>query len=734
MPSAPPEALLPRVRCRFVGQKPCPPAEWRVRNVDVREPLGRPYEADVELVADDSEVDVEALVGTMATLILERGSVARPFNGVIERAVHLGVVSRQLYCRVRLVPVVALLRHEVRSRVFQHQNVPDIIEAVVGELLLNTRRVVRSQLHRTHLPREYCVQYDESTLDFVQRLLAEEGMAYFFEQSETSETLVLTDDNAAFGAATIWAGDCSTIGLCPVRQADAREETVARFDRARALRPATVVENRWEWFVDPAASNTVTARYPNPRNPLERLSVVQRHNQRRANPEVDDISDIAYQRLASLRCDQTVVEGIGDVLHFAAGRWFDIDGNPEASFDGRYLLTEVRHVAQSPDAALANGDEELEIGYENRFSCIPLSTPFRLSMARKRSRVLGPQTAVVVGPDKHEIHTDSLGRIKVRMHWDLEAEHDDSASCWVRVAQTWAGPGHGSVMIPRVGSEVVIAFLDGNPDRPLCIGCLYNQQNKPVYDLPGNKTQSGIKTRSSPRKDGFNELRFEDAAGQEEIYIHAEKDFTQVIGNCKTTTIENNETVTIKNDRTETIEGQQATTIRKDRVDTVEQNATETIWGSQFVHIRGRSGCGDVVGGARLQIDGEYCIEVRDRVVIRCGETSLELTPTQATITAPRLVHIKGNAAELELGENADLRSSNAVLARVGTAGLTVGAQAAELCAYETSVRSDRCTIEGAQEVNIAGCTVDVYGVAQTRIEGGKGVAELSKGLVQLNP
>jgi type VI secretion system secreted protein VgrG len=280
-------------------------------------------------------------------------------------------------------------------------------------------------------------------------------------------------------------------------------------------------------------------------------------------------------QLASLRASQKVGEGTSGCTRFSSGHRFTLAEHAVEAFNVEYLLTRIEHWGRGA----LEGDQEADKMdfYANRFEVIPSTVVFRPARVTRRPRIDGVQTAIVVGPAGEEIHTDEHGRVKVQFHWDRLGKKDDKSSCWMRVSQLWAGEGWGAMWIPRIKQEVVVAFEEGDPDRPMIVGRVYHGANVPPYPLPANKTRSTIKSNSSAGGEGFNEIRFEDKKGSEEIYIHGQKDETIVIENDKNQTIGHDETLHVKNDRTKTVDHDHKETIGHDSTLEVKNDRKETI-------------------------------------------------------------------------------------------------------------------------------------------------------------
>jgi type VI secretion system secreted protein VgrG len=299
--------------------------------------------------------------------------------------------------------------------------------------------------------------------------------------------------------------------------------------------------------------------------------------------------------------------GTGLVTGFTAGQTFELAGHGVGDLDQKYILLRVEHVGEAHESMGGGAGDLLGREYSNQFECQPVSQPFRPPLTVPRPRIAGMETAIVVGAGGEEIHTDATGRIKVQFHWDRLGKSDDKSSCWIRVAQNWGGAGWGFSFVPRVGMEVLVAFLDGDPDRPMVVGCVNNGALPTVYDLPGSKTKSGIRTNSSPGGGGFNELTFEDAAGGEQIFMQAQKDLQITVKAAKSQSVGATETLSVGSDRSRTIGGNQTltvtgnddNTINASQTHTIAANRTETIGGNQTESVGGSRS--ETVGGSHTE-------------------------------------------------------------------------------------------------------------------------------------
>jgi len=457
----------------------------------------------------------------------------------------------------------------------------------------------------------------------------------------------------------------------------------------------------------------------------------------------------------------------------APGRKFAVIEHQRGDMDREYLVRRVVHVGDCPEVMM--GESGSGPRYQNRFECLVFDSnkPFRPPPVTPRPRIFGPQTAIVTGPDGEEIHTDEHGRIKVRFDWDRQHGLTDDTSMWIRVAHNWAGPGFGTFFLPRIGMEVLVEFLEGNPDQPLVVGCVYNGDNSISVGVPDNKTQSTIRTRSSPGGDGYNELRFEDAAGSEEIFVHAQKDYNEVVENDHSTTVHANQTNSVDGNQTQTIGGDQSETVHGEQTMTVDKNRTVTIKGSQAVTILGEEG-NSGVSGSKLGITGDYKIDASNTIEIQapthikltCGGSSITMTPGKIEITAgggativldanalmqaagAGKVFLDGNALMSSSAGSQVLLDGNAFTAASGGASVLLDGNMLASSSGGSAVLLDGdATVSGAGKATVTAPTATLAGgggaveaaAAGVTVSGGKvdvaasGVASISGAMVKLN-
>ncbi|MEX6500741.1 type VI secretion system Vgr family protein [Pseudomonas zhanjiangensis] len=499
-----------------------------------REAISQPFAFEVELVSERPDLDLEALLHRPAFLAFTPGGGG--IHGLVYRVAQ-GESGKRLHrYHVTLRPQLAYLAHRVNQRIFQHLTVEKIIGQVLEEHGIQGD-AYRFRLGAVYPEREYCVQYDESDLHFIQRLCEEEGIHYHFQHSADGHVLVFGDDQTVFPklAPTAYQQDSGLVADEPVikhfgLRLETRTSRVSRrdydFEKPRLLMEAA--------FTSEFSPDLEDYDYPG-------------HFVERARGK-----HLSQRALERHRSDYELASGESDQPRLVSGHFLDLGDHPRSDWNQLWLLTELIHEGKQPqvleesvtsDVHAADGFTQ---GYRNRFSATPWDVIHRPALRHPKPKVLGSQTAVVTGSAGEEIHCDQYGRVKVQFHWGREGQADDSTSCWLRVSSSWAGDRYGAIAIPRIGMEVLVTFLEGDPDQPLVTGCLYHAEHLVPYALPANKTRSVFKTLSSPGGGGYNELRIEDRAGQEQIYLHAQKDWDE--------NIEHDQKIRVGNERHDTVE------------------------------------------------------------------------------------------------------------------------------------------------------------------------------------
>jgi len=507
--------------------------ETRVVDFTFNERISSPFELNVSLASED-EIKFDDVVGKEALLTLLGEDTDRYCHGIISKFMFTGSSDRFYLYQARVVPSLWLLSLEQDCRIFQNKTVEDIVKKILQDGGITSDRF-DFRLQNKPPQREYCVQYRETDLNFISRLLEEEGIFYFFEHTKSKHLLVFGDSTVAYQS--IQGNTDVTFnpaGMVP------GEEYVYGFN-----------------FSQRVYSGKITQRDFNFEKPsLDLKSEEQDKSNQKL--EVYDypgkyLDQGRGKKLTQIRLEESIMykekaEGQSSCIRFIPGFKFKLKDHERNNLNQEYLLIELIHNGTQPQSLEERSDTEEGTSYSNDFMGIPSSVTFRPEKKTPKTIVEGMQTAWVTGPKGEEIYPDEYGRVKVQFHWDREGKKDDKTTCWLRVAQFWAGKGWGSVFIPRVGDEVLVDFLEGDPDKPIVVGSFYNEDAKPLYKLPDEKTKSTIKTKSYPNDPGFNEIRFEDKKGDEEIFIHAEKDENEVIKNNRSISVGGTHTETIKGD------------------------------------------------------------------------------------------------------------------------------------------------------------------------------------------
>ena len=521
----------PANSAHFTLQIPTVRHDFKVLAFEGVEAISQLYAIRVELVSENPDVDLEALLSQPA--FLQFGLNGEGIHGRIED-VSVGEAGRRLTrYQLSLVPVLHYLQFSYHERIFQHLTVPQIIAQVLSGHGIQAD--VYAFHVRTSPEREYCTQYGESDFEFVQRLCAEDGIAWHHQHSAGDHRLVFTDDQTWFPklGETPYQQDTGTVADHPVikhftQRFSTRTNQTTRRDYD-FQRPSLLLEGQFTADFHPQLEDY---RYGRPMASLDRAKA------------------LAKQALERHRSDYHLAEGRSDEARLRSGHFFTLTEHPRQTCNDLWLLLSVKHTGKQPqvleesvtsDARPGDGFTQ---GYRNSFTAIPWDVFYRPPLLARKP-ILVSQTARVTGPEGEDIFCDESGRVKVEFHWDRAELNSDKSSCWVRVASNWAGEQFGSVTIPRVGMEVVVTYHEGDPDQPLITGCVPNTLTPTPYPLPEHKTKTVLRSQSSPATGGYNELLIEDRAGQEKIYLRAERDLEQLIRHDSETSIGNDRRVQI---------------------------------------------------------------------------------------------------------------------------------------------------------------------------------------------
>jgi type VI secretion system secreted protein VgrG len=540
-----------------------------LRSVSGQEAVSQLFRFQLELLSEDDALSFDGIVGKNIALHMQTVDSERAFNGFVSRFSQGSRDERFTHYHAEMVPWLWFLTRTADCRIFQRKNAPDIIKKIFTDLGFQDFEL---RLYKTYRHREYCVQYRETDFNFVSRLMEEEGICYFFEHDPggTKHTLVLADDAAAHkpcpGQAKV---------RCDFASGGWRgEDAVSEWRIEQEYRPSAWAHTDYN-FETPSTNLMVTVKDEGKYEIYDFPGVYSKKSEG---------DQLAKTRLQETLAFKSRVSGKSNCRCFTTGSLVELTDHYRKDMNQKWMLTAVYHQSTIGEAYGSGGSDE-GFFYTNTFECIPESVSFRPTRVTPKPSVQGCQTAVVVGPAGEEIYTDKYGRVKVQFHWDREGKKNEDSSCWIRVSSPWAGKSWGGIHIPRIGQEVVVDFLEGDPDQPIIVGRVYHAENMPPWGLPAKKVVSGIKSDSTKGGGGYNEFSMDDTKGNELINVHAqydqqnrvEHDERTSIGHDRTEDVGNNETITIGNNRTEKVGNNEQITIGNNRTENVGANESITV-------------------------------------------------------------------------------------------------------------------------------------------------------------
>ena len=608
-------------------------AELLFEELRGKEQLSEPYTYELTALSDTGDISPEETLGRQATVTVdqpERGP--QRFGGLVSRFVRLGqhkFAEQTLYrYQLRLQPWFWFLTRAADCRVFQQKSVKEIFAAVVNGRGFSSGEHYELDLQGTPPKREYCVQYRETDFNFLSRLLEDAGIWYFFRHEEDRQIMVLTD---------------AASGHKPVT----KYEQIVYHQTAGEIVTEDRIENWWvEHSVQTGKYTSTDYNFAKPDlsylapsrvKPSSRAGAAFEVYEYPALPEglpesdsmqVGDMQKVVDRRLEELGARAQLFHGDGSCIGVRAGARFDLQEHPDERYNCAYVVVAAEQTLASNQYMAGEQDAEFRTGVI--LEAIKADSVYRPPRTTPKPIIHGAQTAVVVGPSGQEIYTDKHARIKVQFHWDRQGKKDDKSSCWVRVMQAWAGAGWGAIFTPRVGQEVVVSFLEGDPDRPLVTGGVYNGTQVPPYALPDNKTRSTVKTNSSQGGGGSNEIRFEDKKGSEEVFVHAQKDMNTLVENDSTTQIkhdrtlkiEHDETCTVKNDRSATVEHDETCTVKNDHSTSIQGNEKRDVSNKRTTTV-GDNDSLTISKSGTVDITEKYTLTAGEQITLKTGASSL---------------------------------------------------------------------------------------------------------------
>ncbi len=688
------------------------------------------FELDMLRPLNKGAVPFDKILGQPAAVELDfpASKIKRYFHGIINRfsqgkIVRTGNNPDETFIayRAELVPHLWLLTKKVQSRIFQHVSVPDILKTVLAGL------TVKMDLQGKFHPRDYCVQYRESDFAFASRLMEEEGIYYYFKHTDKGHELVLA--NTPQGHAD--APTAKVITFEDVVGGNRPDQRILRWEKVQEMRSGkmTLWDHNFEiphkhLEADVATPGSVKVgkvehkltvgdvpkleQYDFPGGYAGRFDGIDRGG----SPQPAELQKIYEDnaRTVNLRMQEeaagaVTVDGGGNCPQLSAGHRFSLVKHFDA--DGDYVLTRVEHTAKIGTSYRTGEGEDFQ--YHNAFECIPAAVPYRPARKTHRPTVSGAQTAVVVGPAGDEIFTDKYGRVKVQFHWDRQGKMNEDSSCWIRVGTIWAGKGYGVIHIPRIGHEVIVDFLEGDPDQPIIVGSVFNADHVPPLDLPKEKVQSGLRSASSPGSSGFNGMVSNDTKSKEHLTIHAQFDETHTVEHDQTHTVKNNRTHTVNVDesytvhgnRTHTVDKKETVTIKTGRATTITAGDTQTISAGQTITVN--DGKTITVNGALQEfftatqsttVDGKIAIASKADIEISAA-TQIKL------VTGASSILMKSNG-EIEIS------GKKITISATAEASIGVGNQNAKFDTAKTAIAGAAIASSATGNHDISGALIKI--------------------------
>jgi type VI secretion system secreted protein VgrG len=644
------------------------------------EELGRLFSYSLELVSLKEDVALDKVLGNEACVELDLpNGKTRYFHGFITQIAQGGRHGRYATYTAQLQPWLWFLTRTSDCRIFQDKTVPDIIKEVLQDHGFTDVKYSLSGKYRAW---EYCVQYRETAFNFVSRLMEQEGIYYYFTHEQSKHTLVLADSYAAHDPLQGY----KEISYFPPSDT-ARDEHIFDWALTKSVQPAKYMLRSFD-FRKPRANLEVASEIA----PDHAHNVYELFDYPGEYLETSEGDAYVRARIEEMHAQYERSHGICDVRGVSTGGLFTLKGHPRADQNREYLVLAAHQ-------SISLGDYESGASSSMQFQCnfdaIESHTPYRSARVTPKPIVQGPQTAVVVAKPGQEIWTDDYGRVKVRFPWDRHSK-DENSSCWIRVSHPWAGKNWGAIHIPRVGQEVIVEFLEGDPDQPIITGRVYNADNMPPYPLPANATMSAVKSNSSKGGKGFNELRFEDKKGDEQIFMHAEKNFDLRVKNDRFETVVRNRHLVVEQDKLEHV--------KHDRNEKVDNHHNEEIGADRNLKVVGKEAKA-VAKELSLKVDGD--------VTESFGKNHSEQVSSDYYLKATNIVIEGTTNVTIKVGQSFVAIEAGGI--KIGTSGkIVLDAKANVEIKGVAGVK-----VESPAQVQVQGTQTSVKGTAMLEVQGG---------------
>jgi len=626
-----PEKLTQKNRELAIGKTPLGEEVLLLVSMSGTEHLGRLFEYRLELVSENSQIKAEDIVGRNVTISLKLGAdKTRYFNGYINHFTQVTAYGRLARYRATVVPWLWFLTRTADCRIYQDQKIPDIIKEVFKKHELKDFE----PLSGSHSKKEYCVQYRETDFDFVSRLMEQEGIYYFFKHENGKHKMVLADSPSAHKSYP----ELKEIEYHAADKGTKTEGCISDWVVETHLQPVSYALNDFD-FKDTKKALEVRANVSR----KHAAAGFEIYDYPGKYTETGDGDSYARARIEELQAQYEVATADSDCRGICPGFTFKLTDHPRDDRNGNYLITSASYKIEGNEY-FSSSDGSGECVYACKFTAIAADQAFRAPRTTPKPTVSGPQTAIVVGPSGDEIHTDEYGRVKVKFHWDRHNKADENSSCWIRVAQVWAGKNWGAIYTPRIGQEVIVDFLEGDPDQPIITGRVYNAQAMPPYELPSEKTKSTIKSNSSKGGGGFNEIRLEDKKGKEQIFIHAEKDEDVRVKNDSKEYIGNERHMIVKSDQFEQVDGDKHLTVKGDQ----NEKITGSVSLDAGMDLQQKVGMKHALeAGMDVHIKGgmKVIIEAGLQLSLKAAGGFVDIGPAGVSISGPMVMINSGGSA-----------------------------------------------------------------------------------------
>jgi type VI secretion system secreted protein VgrG len=640
-----------------------------------KESIAGGFKYTLGLLGKDPSISAAKLIRTLATVKLAQADGSeRVINGLISRFVQLDQAEGLTVYEAEIRPWYWFLSLTSDFCIWQNKSIPEIVKAVCNEQGF-TDLVFKCV--KTHKPHEYRVQYGETHLDFITRLMEEEGIFWFAEHDGKKCNMVVADDNSVAKTAV-------KLRLSTIAHDTEDEAVLSWFNVGQDVRPGKYTHMDYNF-------ETPSTQLKGQHAGKHASEVVEFPGGFATRDDADPLATLRYQEIVA---EQIEAEGAGRCRALKAGGKIEVSKHPNKALNTAYLITSVKQSAKLGDFR-TGGDPGL--AFKSSFTAIPFDTPYKPERSTELPRAYGYESAVVVGPAGEEIFTDKYGRVKVQFFWDRRGKKDDKSSCWVRVSTVWAGKGWGVINTPRIGQEVLVAFLNGDPEDPIIVGRVYNAEQMPPYALPTNKTQSGIKTRSTlgGTPDNFNEIRFEDKKGSEQLFIHAEKnqdievenDETHSVGHDRSKSIGNDESVHVKHNRTETVDNDETIAIHGNRRETVDKDESIAVSGNRSRTVAKNE-------SVSIEQDRSTSITKNDALDVSENRTISVGKDTTISIGGKRAATVAKDDT-LDVGKNLTITVADSITIKAGDASISMKKSG------DITIKGNNITLEGSGKVNV---------------------------------